>query len=157
MAIDPTKAVARHAGRGTPDQTRVGISFVNLGDDEAPAGRHGSLPKEQWETFPGNSLRWEPYTSSQIDAGKQFVRQLTDRFPDIKTIFGHEDTSSGKSDPGPAFDGYWAEYEALLPQGRGSTARSPRYTSLIVVADSAQRGTSAPRSNDCRAAGRSRK
>ena len=126
MAVDPSEGVARHAGRGDPDQTRIGISFVNLGYDEKHAGKHGSLPKEQWETFPPHALRWEPYPAAQITAGKKLVRRLIRAFPDIKTIFGHEDTSGGKRDPGPAFDRYWAEYEALLPSGRGSIARSTK-------------------------------
>ena len=128
--VDPAKAVARHAGRGNPDQTRIGISFVNLGYDSKYAGGgwggRTSPPIEEWESFPPTSLKWEPYTPAAIRAGKNLVRQLTAQFPDIKTIFGHEDTSSGKLDPGPAFDRYWAEYEALLPSGRGSVAKSTK-------------------------------
>lgn len=130
MTVDPSKAVARHAGRGDPDQTRIGISFVNLGYESKYAGSgwggRSSPPIEQWESFPPHDLKWDPYTPAAIKAGKELVKRLRRQFPDIKTIFGHEDTSSGKLDPGPAFDKYWAEYEALMPQGRGSVARSTK-------------------------------
>jgi N-acetyl-anhydromuramyl-L-alanine amidase AmpD len=135
MAVDPSKAVARHAGRGAPDRTRIGISFVNLGYDFRYAGGgwggRTSPPLSQWipsgrAKYQGKeqTLYWEPYTPAAIQAGKNLVKRLVSQYPDIKTIFGHEDTSSGKFDPGPAFDSYWPAYEALLPSGRGSTARS---------------------------------
>ena len=127
--VDPAKAVAIHAKGGWSARS-IGISFVNLGYDSQYAGGgwggRMSPPLEEWEQFPPHADRWEPYTPAAIQAGKTLVRQLVAQFPDIKTIFGHEETSDDKLDPGPAFDKYWPEYEALVPSGRGSIARSTK-------------------------------
>jgi len=133
MTVDPAKAVAIHAGKGGPPgghHARIGISFVNLGNDSQHAGGgwggRSAPPLDQWEAFSPHEDRWEPYTTAQIDAGKRLVSRLVKQFPDVKTIYGHEDTKAAKHDPGPAFDKYWGEFEALLPDGRGNVARTLR-------------------------------
>ena len=101
------------------NNTHIGISFANLGYQEAIAGRGGSPPIEDWIVGPDprnhKIKKWEPFTSAQISAAKNLVRELKSKFPKIKEVTTHSHTAPGrKADPGPAFDPYLEGFQALV-------------------------------------------
>lgn len=114
---------------GEPDQvvfhdpatnySHVGISFVNLGFQEEYAGIFGSPQLEEWIVGPdptsGQILKWEPYTTAQINACVNLIRDLKSRFPKIEKIENHSDTAPGrKSDGGPALEIHMSKFRRLI-------------------------------------------
>lgn len=112
--------VAYHAGGGQ-NSTTIGISFVNLGP-HPQAGvttpqqliskgiiKEGQTAESAWiaDSQIKDYTHWQPYTNEQIVSSIKLARYLIKKYPDpgITEAYAHSQVSStGKMDPGPAFD-----------------------------------------------------
>lgn len=71
----------------------IGSQYPASDVERAPA-----LYDPSWQPF------WHRYTDQQITAAERLVAALTQAYPTIKEIYGHDDVAiSGKSDTGPLF------------------------------------------------------
>jgi N-acetyl-anhydromuramyl-L-alanine amidase AmpD len=106
---------AWHDNSNDNNSTSIGISFLNWGWDSDGAER-SDISTNDWVGsgyYQGKRLKWEPYTSAQIQGGLNLVRDLISLYPQIKYIYGHED-SKNKADPGPLFDQHWSSFSDNL-------------------------------------------
>lgn len=115
----PFNTVAWHAGRSSwkgrsgLNQYSIGIEIDNAGvltragsQYAAWFGRKYSPDEVIQATHRNedNPRHWHTYTEQQIEVVETLCEMLTDRYPAIKEIVGHEEIARGrKQDPGPAF------------------------------------------------------
>src|SRR5215207_1319810 len=120
----PFDRIAHHSGfswweqQSNLNQSSIGIELDNAGllirkdgkwqrhkmiipDDEVKQEVHWKQFKpNNPENFPG----WQTFTKVQLDVALKIVRALTERYPSIQEILGHDDVNlRNRYDPGPLF------------------------------------------------------
>lgn len=110
--VDPRFRVSHGGGMplpdppgGYPNRNTIAISLDNAGYEQWPQLR-ASVPS--WpihrDRRTGLRRRWQPYTEAQLESTAALVASiLADHNLDESRIYTHEQFSSVKTDPGPAF------------------------------------------------------
>lgn len=118
--IVPFNRKARHAGSSSwkglqsLNQYSIGIEIANYGWLDAQGD--GSYKRADTPRFDAvdvtlapmstgtRVMGWENYTEPQLEATERVTRALTDAYPSISEVLGHEEIAPRrKFDPGPAF------------------------------------------------------
>ena len=120
----PFDRIAHHSGfswweqQSNLNQSSIGIELDNAGllirkDDKWQ--RHKMIIPDNevkqdvhWKQFkpnnPANFPGWQTFTKVQLDVALKIVRALTERYPSIQEILGHDDVNlRNRYDPGPLF------------------------------------------------------
>jgi N-acetylmuramoyl-L-alanine amidase len=120
----PFDRIAHHSGfswweqQSNLNQSSIGIELDNAGlliRKDGKWQRHKMvIPDDEvkqevhWKQFrpnnPENFPGWQTFTKVQLDVALKIVRALTERYPSIQEILGHDDVNlRNRYDPGPLF------------------------------------------------------
>lgn len=93
------------------------INYRSVGVDFASVGHLTPDPAVGWRDYYRGVYRgpepfrddrgraWEPITAAQVDAARDLLRRLGERFPSLRApgrLIGHSDVQATRPDPGPA-------------------------------------------------------
>jgi N-acetyl-anhydromuramyl-L-alanine amidase AmpD len=75
------------------------------GQNDHPGQGETGCPLKQFKpNNPANFPGWQTFTKVQLDVALKIVRALTERYPSIQEILGHDDVNlRNRYDPGPLF------------------------------------------------------
>jgi hypothetical protein len=120
----PFDRIAHHSGfswweqQSNLNQSSIGIELDNAGlliRKDGKWQRHKMIIPDNevkqdvhWKQFkpnnPENFPGWQTFTKVQLDVALKIVRALTERYPSIQEILGHDDVNlRNRYDPGPLF------------------------------------------------------
>jgi N-acetylmuramoyl-L-alanine amidase len=120
----PFDRIAHHSGfswweqQSNLNQSSIGIELDNAGlliRKDGKWQRHKMIIPDNevkqdvhWKQFkpnnPANYPGWQTFTKVQLDMALNIVRALTERYPSIQEILGHDDVNlRNRYDPGPLF------------------------------------------------------
>ena len=120
----PFDRIAHHSGfswweqQSNLNQSSIGIELDNAGlliRKDGKWQRHKMIIPDNevkqavhWKQFepnkPANYPGWQTFTKVQLDVALKIVRALTERYPSIQEILGHDDVNlRNRYDPGPLF------------------------------------------------------